>query len=164
VNIFQDPTGFASVFNQTGNNQKASNPAGLGSTLWNFQQSVNGAIGHAASIALARGNNKYDTAIEVHQGGQDGGSALWYTTATTKLSSTYELPGSLTWGTTQEYDHGFNPTVAADDSSFISQTNPAVELVVETHQADSGSSDLWYHVGWLENPRLELAAGIRPRS
>jgi hypothetical protein len=24
--------------------------------------------------------------------------------------------------------------------------------VVEAHQADSGSSDLWYHVGWLENP------------
>jgi hypothetical protein len=33
-------------------------------------------VGPAAETARAWGNG-YDTAIEVHQGGQDGGGALW---------------------------------------------------------------------------------------
>ncbi|HEV8039319.1 MAG TPA: hypothetical protein VGP62_10690 [Bryobacteraceae bacterium] len=45
--------------------------------------SANSGVGHAAGIALAWGNG-YDTAIEVHQGGQDGGGALWQTMATAK--------------------------------------------------------------------------------
>jgi hypothetical protein len=56
---------------------------GPGSTLWNPDSTSNGGAGHAAGIALAWGN-RYDTAIEVHQGGQDGGGALWYTMATAK--------------------------------------------------------------------------------
>jgi hypothetical protein len=47
--------------------------------------SANSGVGNAAGTALAWGNG-YDTAIEVRQGGQDGGGALWYTMATKKLS------------------------------------------------------------------------------
>ena len=78
--IFEANTGFNTVLYETGNNQKASTPPGLGSTLWNPDSTINGEVGHAAGIALAYGNG-YDTAIEVHQGGQDGGGALWYTMA-----------------------------------------------------------------------------------
>ena len=50
---------------------------GTGWTAWNPDSTINGGIGHAAGIPLANGNGRYDTAIEVHQGGQDGGGALW---------------------------------------------------------------------------------------
>ncbi len=151
INIFQSNTGYQTVLYETGNNQKASNPAGLGSTLWNPDLTINGEVGHAAGIALAWGNG-YDTAIEVHQGGQDGGGALWYTMATTKLSSTYQIPTVLHWGASSQYDEGFNPTVGVDNSSWDTGVNAGVEQVVEVHQATSNLSALWYHVGWLENP------------
>ena len=150
--IFESGTGFSTVLYETGNNQKITdppNPTGLGSTLWNPDSTINGEVGHAAGIALAWGNG-YDTAIEVHQGGQDGGGALWYTMATTKLSKTFQIPATLHWGASSQYDTGFNPTVAVDNSSYPGA--PGVEQVVEIHQATSSTSDLWYHVGWLENP------------
>ena len=151
INIFESNTGFETVLYETGNNQKAATPPGLGSTLWNPDFTINGEVGHAAGVALAWGNG-YDTAIEVHQGGQDGGGALWYTMATAKLSSTYQIPSSLHWGASSQYDQGFNPTVGVDNSSYVTGTGAGVELVVEVPQATANLSPLWYHVGWLEDP------------
>jgi hypothetical protein len=56
---------------------KQTYATGPGSTLWNSDSTINAGVGHA------RGNGHH-TAIEVHQGGQDGGGALWYTMATAK--------------------------------------------------------------------------------
>src|SRR5580704_7220506 len=151
VNISESGTGFQNVFYETGNNQKGATPPGLSWTLWNADDKINGEVGHAAAIALASAGG-YDTAIEVHQGGQNGGAALWYDMATAKLSSTLQLPGSLKWSAGQQYDNGFNPTIAVDDSSVITGTGAGIELVVEAHQATANLSDLWYHVGWLESP------------
>lgn len=104
-------------------------------------------VGHEPSIALvtcgvyACLSSGHDVAnvIQVHQGGQDSGAALWYRTGV------YD-PGSPTvWAAAIKYDDGYNPTVAADPggSSFSTTT------VVEVHQGGVDSSDLWYHVGTL---------------
>jgi hypothetical protein len=77
VSLFEAGTRFDTLLYEIENNKKDLNPSGLGRTLWNPDSTINGGIGHAAGVALANGYGLYDTAIEVHQGGQDGGGALW---------------------------------------------------------------------------------------
>jgi hypothetical protein len=46
-----------------------------------------------------------------------------------------------------QYDTGFNPSVAMDSFNLYSST--VGTTVVEVHQAGLGMSDLWYHVGTI---------------
>ena len=104
--------------------------------------------GHAPSVALTFENAYplfYDVAVEVHQGGQDGGAALWSHLAVTDTS----IPPTLTWTNGDQYDNGYNPKVAIDPSqSYNYYAN--FSTVVEVHQAGPNTSDLWYHVGTLK--------------
>lgn len=104
-------------------------------------------VGHSPSIAMvtcyasACMGGPYYTAnvVQVHQGGQDNGAALWYRTGV-NLSGT-----TTTWADAIRYDTGYNPTVAVDQYSTL----PGSTTVIEVHQAGVDSSDLWYHIGTL---------------
>jgi hypothetical protein len=97
-------------------------------------------VGHEPSIAMVTCpvcSDFTSDVIEVHQGGQDNGAALWYRTG---VDSGLET----TWAASHKYDEGYNPTVAVDQSGGTSSTT-----VVEVHQGGVDSSELWYHVGTL---------------
>lgn len=118
-------------------------------------------IGANPSIALAfDGADDYDAAIEVHQGGQDSESSLWFQLG----SNAPPFFSAIHWGDAAQlgpgpwhcgpfplgcgaskFDYGYHPTVAADleGSSSTSTT------VVEVHQADTSGTALYYHVGVL---------------
>ena len=118
-------------------------------------------IGHAPSIALAYdGADNYDGAIEVHQGGQDSESSLWFQLG----SNAPPFYSAINWGRATQlgpgpwtcgpfprgcgagpFDYGYNPTVAAD----LGGQSPTSTTVVEVHQAAVGESTLYYHVGVL---------------
>jgi hypothetical protein len=120
-------------------------------------------VGHAPSIALAySGKTNYDSAIEVHQGGQEGGSSLWFQIGSNAPPSF----SNINWLAATQYDTGFNATVAADLNGPAAATT---STVVEVHQAASGLSALWYHVGTLTlgaspsmswGPALEINGGM----
>lgn len=102
-------------------------------------------VGHQPSIAMVAcvipactGLYIMSDVIQVHQGGQDNGAALWYRTGVDQEFST-------TWAAAQRYDTGFNPSVAVDQTGGSSTTT----TVVEVHQGGVDSSELWYHVGTL---------------
>jgi hypothetical protein len=119
-------------------------------------------IGLAPSIALAYDDtDNYDVAIEVHQGGQDSESSLWFQLGSnappsfsainwgpaTRLGPGHRsVAGCLYPCPVPPFDNGYNPTVAADLSGPPSLTSATV---VEVHQADTGESALYYHVGVL---------------
>ena len=66
-------------------------------------------IGHSPSIGLIL-EGEYpnaENAIEVHQGGQDNESLLWY-----QLGSTTSVSSGMNWLTSLPYDTGYNATVA----------------------------------------------------
>jgi hypothetical protein len=106
-------------------------------------------IGHSPSIAMvncplsACAGSPYSSSIsnviQVHQGGQDSGSALWYRTGVIGSS------GKTTWAVANFYDTGFNPTVAVDQYITWGSTT----TVIEVHQAGVDMSELWYHIGTL---------------
>jgi len=100
-------------------------------------------IGHAPSIALAliAGDPSYNNSVEVHQGGQDSGSSLWFQLGSNNADST----AGINWSVSDFYDTGYNPTVAID----LNSPTPASPIVVEVHQAANSVSTLWYHVGKL---------------
>ena len=118
--MFEGGTGFAPIHYETGNGIFAPTPmqvqwcCGLSSP-----ESMNGEVGHATSVALVNANN-YDTAIEVHQGGQDNGSLLWYSLGSGKLGGVLgqQIPAKLDWAPSQSYGNGFNPSVAGTAPSF----------------------------------------------
>jgi len=139
-------------------------------------------IGQAPSIALAfSGANDYDTAIEVHQGGQDSESSLWFqigsignpVTSATDINwgSAKQLgPGPWTCGPyprgcgARQFDSGNNPTVAADNNLGPAGTaDLSHATVVEVHQAEAGLSALYYHVGVLTlgpSPSISWGASL----
>lgn len=146
IAMYETATKFAGIQYENGNDIFAPTPTTVN---WCCGGSpMNGEIGHATSVALANAN-KYDTAIEVHQGGQDGGAQLWYSLGSGKLGGTLseQIPYTLNWATSQKYGTGFNPTVAVDNSNYLS--SPTSAAVVEVHQASSDRSDLWYTFGLL---------------
>ena len=104
-------------------------------------------IGHDPSIAMVNcaipactGFPYYvANVIQVHQGGQDNGAALWYRTGVERNAS------AATWAAAQRYDTGYNATVALDQWN----SSPTTTTVVEVHQAGKDLSELWYHVGTL---------------
>jgi hypothetical protein len=145
VTMFESGKEFAGIEYATGNGIFAPTPTTI---QWNAVTPMNGEVGHATSVALAAAD-KYDAAIEVHQGGQDGGAQLWYSLGSGKLGGTLseQIPPTIKWAASQSYDTGFNPSVAVDNSNYLS--NPINTTVVEVHQAASGSSQLYYHWGLL---------------
>jgi hypothetical protein len=84
--------------------------------------------------------------VEVHQGGQRDGAALWSHVA---LYNPPPIENTLTFTDALEYDTGYNASVAADPNRFFGSIPSMTDLVVEVHQAGAGISDLWYHVGTL---------------
>jgi hypothetical protein len=106
-------------------------------------------------------NAGVDNLIEVHQGGQDNGGALWYQLA----SASDPLPNKINWSAANPYDEGYNPTVAAD----LNGPSPLVSTIVEVHQAGVDISALYYHVGVLTlgtspsivwGPSTEINSGL----
>ncbi len=103
-------------------------------------------VGHQPSIAMVAceipactGLYFNSDVIQVHQGGQDNGSELWYRTG-------FDSGGlETTWAASHSYDEGYNPTVAVDQTGGTSTTT----TVVEVHQGGVDLSALWYHVGTL---------------
>jgi len=149
--MYQNGPGFTGIGYQDGNGNPPGGP--LTGVDWCCYpgNSMNSEVGKATSVGLANATNAngvtHDTALEVHQGGQDGGSLLWYSLGTAKLSSSQRIPDTVNWAASQSYDNGFNPTVGVDNSYYLA--NPVNAAVVEVHQAASGRSDLWYHFGLL---------------
>jgi hypothetical protein len=152
TDIFQTSTGFNYLAYQT-----ASVLFNEGTEVWapyafyEIDSSGNYIIGHAPSIAVFTNvNNAVMTALEVHQGGQDNGSELWYTLGSCNPGLQLPPCGGVDWLTGQSYDEGYNPSVAID----ISIKFPAVSPVVEIHQVGSSLSDLRYRVGTLTSATL----------
>ena len=144
VSIYQDATGFAEFGFQTGFFNGGSTVA------WNSPTNIDGEVGHEASIAMtsycidSQCIQSGDAAIEVHQGGQDNGSLLWYRIGQGNVIDVQDSSSGLGWaGTGVDYDHGYNPTVAIDYSGVGGST----PTIVEVHQAGVNFSEIWYHVG-----------------
>lgn len=110
-------------------------------------------------------NFKIDTAVEVHEG---TGGALFYHTGT----SPYPLFDTIQWNDSTKYDNGYNPSVSIDPIP-LDHLPGFTATVVEVHQAGTGVSNLWYHVGTLSmsstgtpslswGPSHEFDAGYAP--
>jgi hypothetical protein len=154
ASIYQDATGFATFDYQTGFNRAQ------GTVDWNSPLTIYGEVGHEASIAVKAGcvdeltcpfgspaTPPLDFAIEVHQGGQDNGSELWYRIGQGNYYDVRNSSSELVWASSAyPYDHGFNPTVAIDGTPLGPQ-NPQPLTLIEVHQAGVGLSTLWYHYG-----------------
>ena len=121
--------------------------------------------GQRPSVA-ARDLTARSVVVEVHQAGSDLGP-LWYRVG--YVNGVLEFP-PISWGTSNQYDNGQNPSVAID---YYSGAN--VFRVVEVHQA---GDSLWYRVAQLvpgassiqwqqshqydngANPRVAFAQGV----
>jgi hypothetical protein len=157
TDIFETSTGFNYLAYQTAELQNGWAPY----AFYEISSSGNYVIGYAPSIAVfTNGNNLVMTALEVHQGGQDNGSELWYTLGSCNPGIQQPPCGGVDWLTSQSYDVGYNPSVAID----ISIEMPAVSPVVEVHQVGSGLSDLQYRVGTLTSATLNSKGLIIPPS
>jgi hypothetical protein len=95
------------------------------------------------------GCGSLNTAVEVHQGGQNGGAALWSEISVYTFEFGDTTFGPLSFTGAQNYDTGYNPSVAIDIAPCLPNNDNLP--VVEVHQAASGMSGLWYHVGTLAN-------------
>jgi hypothetical protein len=120
--------------------------------------------GLAPSIALVFeiGAPECDTAIEVHQGGQDNDGSLWY-----QLGSNCPPFSDISWLQANRIEFtgllaisqrgerkvtGYHATVAADLNSPQSEASPTT-TVVEVHQEAEGESALEYG-SWRANARV----------
>ena len=75
-------------------------------------------------------NNK-GIAVEVHE--SDGlSNNMWYHVGTVNSSEK-----KIDWGGSHKYDTGSSPSVSINNNG----------IAVEVHQSDGPSTDLWYHVG-----------------
>ena len=105
--------------------------------------------GHAPGVAMTAVGypiTNTDVLMEVHQTAQDSGSELWYRAGQGGVGSVEVDPAAISWGGAHMYDHGYNPTIASDQSWGAPLEKPTI---VEVHQAQADASDLWYHVGQL---------------
>jgi len=136
VVIGQNGTGLVPLEYQTG-----VYPNYATSINWNATDNSYTA-GEAPSVAMNVDPYYDDIAVEVHQGGQNNGAALWSHIAQT----TGEFGSTIPWNSGDEYDTGYNPTVAMDP--FWTGLGGSTS-VVEVHQAGKNLSNLWYHVGTL---------------
>ena len=113
------------------------------------------AEGAAPSAAMANFSSwiSYSAVVDVHQGGQNNGTALWSHVA---LYDNSPIGATLSFTDGLEYDSGYNASVAADPNGYgwspinVDSPTGAATTVVEVHQVVAGrSSNLWYHVGSL---------------
>jgi hypothetical protein len=148
ISVYQTATGFADLDYRTGGTPDLSHSdlfwSGPSTAIANPPE-----VGHAPGVAMAAVGypiTNMDVLIEVHQGGQDNGSELWYREGQGGVGSVEVNPAALSWGGAHMYDHGYNPTIASDQSSGAPLEK---STIVEVHQAQEGASDLWYHVGQL---------------
>jgi hypothetical protein len=145
--IAETGTGFSAFEDELGTYNALSTPPsvkwfGSFSSLYSPPQTTP-QVGHAPSIALAliAGAPSYNNSVEVHQGGQDAGSSLWFQLGSNNADST----AGINWSVSDLYDLGYNPTVAID----VNSPTPASPIVVAVHQAANSVSPLLYHVGTL---------------
>jgi hypothetical protein len=62
---------------------------------------------------------------------------IFLAVALTAISNLHaQQPGSVSWGPSQSYDVGYNPSVATYGSELI-----------EVHNGQNGAGAMWYHVG-----------------
>jgi len=137
------------------------NWTGLSSYLYSPPQTTP-QVGHAPSIAIAYdGADNYDNPIEVHQGGQESESSLWFQIGSNAPPSF----SGITWSSAIQYDNGYNATVAAD----LNGPSNTSATVVEVHQSETGLSALWYRVATMTlgpspsiswGPKLEINSGM----
>jgi hypothetical protein len=110
---------------------------------WNAghdDQGTNPSVGLTVMTELP--NVKLETAVEVHEG---TGGALFYHTGT----EAYPLISAfVTWNNSKQYDSGYLPSVSIDPFP-LDHLPGFTATVVEVHQAGTGVSKLWYHVGTL---------------
>jgi len=150
ISIYQQSTGFTPFAYQTGYQQ---NP----DLFWNPSNFVTSPtqgspeVGHSPAIAMVpyfvEGILSEDSLIEVHQGGQDDGAALWFRAGQIYPSPVQPTGSDVTWQAAQRYDAGFNPAIALDQ--YCSSCAAGTTTIVEVHQSQSGSSPLWFHIGTL---------------
>jgi len=148
VSIYEQSTGFTPFGYQTGFQQ---NP----DLFWNPSNFVTSPtqpsdeVGHSPAIAIAPyfvdGILSQDNIIEVHQGGQDDGAALWFRAGQMAPGQVQPTGSDVAWEAAQSYDTGFNSTVAVDQ--YCSSCEGGTTTIVEVHQSQSGPSPLWFHIG-----------------
>jgi hypothetical protein len=148
ISIYQQSTDFAPFLYQTGFQQ---NP----DLFWNPSSFITSPtqpsdeVGHSPAVAMAPywvGTSlSEDNLIEVHQGGQDGGAALWYRVGQIPPGQVQPTGSDVAWQAAQEYNTGFNPAIALDQ--YCSSCAAGTTTIVEVHQAQSGTSQLWFHIG-----------------
>jgi hypothetical protein len=162
VTIAETGSGLSALETQIG----SIKDTGTGSVGWagssNFIFGRSQQIGQGSTIALAYdAADNYDIAIEMHQGGQESGSSLWF-----QLGGGLVPLSGITWGNAAQFgpgyqsrvdcvypcpvppfDYGYSPTIAANNAEGASKITTTV---VEVHQsAATGDSTLYYHVGVL---------------
>lgn len=99
--------------------------------------------GLAAVVSI----NSSLTVVNVHDA--SGYGKLFY--ATGSVDNSNPTVPSITWNSAVNYDTGAQPAVAMNDSG----------TVVEVHQSNRNTSDLWYHVGAVQsNGTIEWGKSI----
>jgi hypothetical protein len=84
--------------------------------------------GFNPSVAMDATAEANTTVVEVHNG-SNGSGPMWYRVG--------EVVGpTVVWGSSHEYDTGYNPSVAMSGS-----------IVVEVHNGSTSGGGLWYHIG-----------------
>lgn len=102
----------------------------------------------------------YGEVLEIHQGGQRNGAALWSHLA--PYLDDLEVGETLNFTDAQEYDTGYNSSVASDGPFSNVSYSDQWANIVEVHQAAPGTSALWYHVGQvnlINNSTISLTWG-----
>jgi hypothetical protein len=125
--------------------------SGLDALVYGAEYAVGSNPSVAASIFSCNPNAtealSIGAVVEVHQGGQDNGAALWSHLAGYNPFLSY-TNGTLSFGDGLEYDVGYDPSVAINAIGNCT-SNAGSATVVEVHQSGPGYSDLMYHVGML---------------
>jgi hypothetical protein len=142
VTIYQTDTGFATVKYVIGST------AGWTLTWPDGPYSIvapSTELAHSPAVGMVMGLSNW-ALVDIHQGGQDSGSAMWYHSATWGTSS---CSTQACWADGVEYaanDTGYNTAVSVDTC------DPAISTagVVEVHQSASALSTLWYRVGTIK--------------
>jgi hypothetical protein len=149
VSIYQTTTGFADFAFQTGYQESPDlfwNPC----SFINSPTQTSNEVGHSPAIAMVPvigvlSSPTEDYMVEVHQGGQDDGAALWFRAGQTWPSQVEPTGSVIAWQAAQKYDAGFNPAVAVDQ--YCSSCAAGTTTIVEVHQSQANASELWFHVG-----------------
>jgi hypothetical protein len=121
------------------------------STLWYHVGGLTGdLVGFGAShkyddgIHPAVAVNTADTVVEVHETQSPFSSGMYYHVGQVDASNK-----SIAFGSSHNYDSGNKPKVALNNSN----------VVVEVHESNGPSSNMWYHVGIVDPSDKSIAFG-----